>query len=271
MTKNISSANPRNLDSDFLMRTANIMSELPTILLLRGNDTSVAIDSAFARVGELLAVSRVYMMNEKKDGRYLKNCNEWLNTEIAGTISVMPQHDLQHELPSLAPLMHKKHVFGEHARNLPQDLKILWNHKRAAESVLLAPMHKDDDWIGLVGFDSCGQERDWIRIEEAILRMLADLITAAFEHQEIQAMRKKMSVIRNIIVNDQQTPWDEALEDMLIKNQPVSLREFERRFITKILEMYNGNKLRAAKHLDLTWPALDRRCKKLGISVKRKL
>lgn len=273
MTKNMSSANtcsPQASDTDFLMRTTNIMSELPALLLRRGNDTTNAIDSAFAQVGELLAVSRVYLMDEK-DGRYLRNSTEWLNTEIESTVGAMPLHDLENEIPSLKPLICKRPVYGEHARNLPPDLKHLWNNKREAESILLAPLHKDDDWIGLVGFDSCGQERNWFRIEEAIIRMLADLIAAAYEHREIQQMRKKFSVIRTIITNDQQTPWDEALEDMLVKNQPVSLREFERRFITKILEMYNGNKLRAAKHLDLTWPALDRRCKKLGITVKRKI
>jgi transcriptional regulator with GAF, ATPase, and Fis domain len=49
----------------------------------------------------------------------------------------------------------------------------------------------------------------------------------------------------------------------------MTLLDTERSLIIETLALYNGNKLKAAKHLGLTWPSLDRRCKKLGIEVRK--
>ena len=47
------------------------------------------------------------------------------------------------------------------------------------------------------------------------------------------------------------------------------LEEGERRLIVEALNLYNGNKTRAAAHLGIKWAALDRRCRKLGIATAR--
>ena len=44
----------------------------------------------------------------------------------------------------------------------------------------------------------------------------------------------------------------------------------ERSTILDALELYQGNRMQAARHLGLTWNALNRRCKKLGIDVKKR-
>ena len=49
-----------------------------------------------------------------------------------------------------------------------------------------------------------------------------------------------------------------------------SLLDVERRTILDALELHQGNRMQTARHLGLKWAALNRRCKKLGIDVKKR-
>jgi diguanylate cyclase (GGDEF)-like protein/PAS domain S-box-containing protein len=51
------------------------------------------------------------------------------------------------------------------------------------KSVLLIPISVNGEYWGIVGFDSCKQERIWPDVEINILRMLADLIGSAIERE----------------------------------------------------------------------------------------
>ena len=52
-----------------------------------------------------------------------------------------------------------------------------------AKSILLVPVFVDAKYWGMVGFDSCKQERTWLDFEREILRMLADQIGSAIQRE----------------------------------------------------------------------------------------
>ena len=264
------------VNAAFLKDALRFMAGLPEILLpdgLAANTpqtapkvaTDQAITVALAGIGKLLGVSRAYLMLDEEDGRYLRNSHEWVDGKIGPAMYSWPLHDYEKDLPSLKGLMAGKDFYAAHTRDTPPDLhRVL--AMQAVDSVLLVPLTQNGVWIGLMGFDVCEQERDWREEEIALLRHLARLAAVALERRGHLAAQVRLARARAVLCEE------EASERGLVPPVPEnaqSLQTAERSIIVETLNIYQGNRLRAAKHLGLTWAQLDRRCKKLGITMKR--
>lgn len=267
----------------FLKKSLRFLADLPALLLPDGpaprsgadphtapttltDEADRAINAALAATGELLGVSRVYVMQDEEEGRYLRNTHEWADGKIGPAMYSWPLHNYERDLPSLKPLMAGKDFFHIHTKDSPPDLKRVLT-MQAVHSVLLVPLLQGGEWIGLAGFDNCGQERDWREEEIAILRGLARLVAVALERSGYHAAQKRLDRIRKVLDESEAGARKKAVPQ--VPENPESLQAAERRLILETLALYQGNRLRAAKHLGLKWAALDRRCKKLGIEVKK--
>ena len=252
----------RNMTNTYL----RLLSELPSNLMYGGMDLDITINQALHNIGSTLDVSRAYVMLDERDGRYLRNTHEWVQDSVAPAVHSWPLHDYEYDIPSLKPLLENKSVFAGNTKDLPKDLNLVLA-KQDVVSFMFSPMLRDGNWVGLVGLDFCRGERRWTEEEEHVLRIIADLICIALERKQYLTIRKKLDNI-NVILSE--TAYvDDNVRVHPVAGKPMSLKEYERRIVKETLELYHGNKLRAAKHLGLTWPAMDRRCKKLGINVKK--
>ncbi len=248
------------IDMDFLIQLIHVMGDIPALFLAPNNDFDVTVNSALAKIGEHLRVSRVYVMQAGAGGSSLHSTHSWVDHKATQAETVV--QDFEEEIHSLKMLLAGKGVDVMHVRDVSPDIRDLMERQGVA-SVLLAPILRNATWIGLVGLDCGDTEREWSELEMRIARHLADILGMALERREVPVLRQKIASIKAVLADGGQPAAGE-------RDKPVSLRESERRIISETLEMYNGNKLRTAKHLGLTWPALDRRCKKLGIDVKKK-
>lgn len=256
---------------EFVGSALRLMADLPALLFAghagRGGPVDANINAALAATGEFLAVSRVYAMLDEEGGRFLRNTHEWVSRNIGAAMSSWPLHEHKKDIPSLKPLMKGRAFLAAHTRELPPDLRGTLS-EQAVDSVLLAPMNRDGEWIGLVGFDSCGVERDWRAEDADILRHLAGLIALALERKEYLAMRSRLERVRAVLGEEETAPMPTAAHIAIPDGGP-SLVEAERRLIVDTLARHHGNRGAAARQLGIAWAALDRRCKKLGIDVKR--
>lgn len=260
------------LAPEFLRRALDLMAELPGILLAGdgGSDfPDAGINAALKRVGEFLGVSRAYVMLDEDGGRFLRNTHEWVNRNIGPAIPSWPLHDYKKDIPSLKPLMQDRPYLAAHARNLPPDFRQVLE-KQVVDSVLLLPMRRAGAWIGLVGVDNCGAEREWRPEEAAILRCLADLVPTALALAERQDLRQRLEQVHEALGGMFETspPQSPRLDD----GDPgagLSLLAAERKLIIDTLARHRGNRAAAAKQLGIAWAALNRRCKKLGIRVRK--
>ena len=261
------------VNATFLKEALRFTTGLPELLLSGGrpaNDphaaTGEAINASLAGIGELLGVSRVYVMLDEEDGRYLRNTHEWVDGKIGPAMYSWPLHEYEKDLPSLKGLMMGKEFYAAHTKDTPPDLhRVL--AMQAVDSVLMAPLVQNGSWIGLMGFDCCGREREWREEETAMLRHLARLVPVALERRGHLAAQGQLSRIRAVL-DESDVPVRRGPVPPLPEN-PQSLQAAERRMIVETLNLYHGNRLRTAKHLGLTWAQLDRRCKKLGIEVRK--
>lgn len=258
-------------DPEMLRNAIQLMSDISPLVAASGGNSDFAIDEALAMVGRIFSASRVYVMLDEKDGRYLRNTHEWVDERIGPSMFSWPLYDYEYDLPSLKALLDDRDSLFAHTRDLPLDLQTVLSRQKVA-SVLLVPLLRDGFRIGLVGIDYCQGECEFGEAHLIVLRFLAAQVSLALERKQFQSMRSKLASIRALIVDVDPLLVGHKVEEPqeARPSKPVTLLDAERRIIIETLEQYNGNKLKTAKHLGLTWPSLDRRCKKLGIEVKRR-
>lgn len=253
-------------------KALRVLGGLPELIVSSGMNSDYIIDEMLSRVGVLIAASRAYVMVDEKDGKYLRNTHEWVNDRIGPAMFSWPLYDYEYDIPSLKKILAESDLFCGDAADMPQDMHNVLR-KQGVVSFIIAPLIRDGTRIGIVGMDYCEKPCRFDGRHTEILRCLAGLISMTLERKQYQIMRSKVNTIRDCVhamepYIDQAGPDD--AEDSPRPAKPTTLLDAERRIIIETLELYNGNKLKTAKHLGLTWPSLDRRCKKLGIEARRK-
>lgn len=256
----------------FSNASLSLLGELPALITAPTNNMDYAIDEVLSKVGALLAASRVYVMLNEKDGKYLRNTHEWVNQKIGPVMFSWPLYDYEYDLPSLKQIISEQDFYFAHTHSMPQDLSRVLG-KQGVRSIMVAPIERDGSQLGLVGADFCERECEPHSEFPHLFRALSGLISLALERKHYQTMRAKLSAIRTCV--DDIEPLlaghgNDENEQATRPAKPTTLLDAERRIIIETLELYNGNKLKTAKHLGLTWPSLDRRCKKLGIEARRR-
>ncbi len=247
------------------------MHEIPSLIIDSITNIDFAIDETLARIGQILSASRVYVMLDEKGGRYLRNSYEWVDEKFGHSMFSWPLYDYEYDLPSLKKSLAEKDVVCGDVQDMASDLQAIMTKQRI-KSIAITSLRRDKERIGLVGVDFCDREFQWNDQYSMLLRFLASMISIALERKQYQIMRGKLSAIRDCIVEVEPiiAGHQESAKSDSRPAKPITLLDAERRIIIETLELYHGNKLKTAKHLGLTWPSLDRRCKKLGIEAKRK-
>ena len=258
---------------DFLKNALSILKNLPSLIVSSGKNADTAINEALTRVGTLIGASRAYVMLHEKEDKYLRNTHELVNQRIGPVMFSWPLYDYEYDIPSLKKIIANDTVFYGHTRDLPGDLNTVLS-KQGVKSILIAPVVKDRVAIGMVGADFCEIECDFSEPFAEVLQCLAGLVALALERKQQLTILGKLMQIRDTMTElspllEGRAPMEEPSVGIQ-GGRPTTLLDAERKLIIETLEMYNGNKLKTAKHLGLTWPSLDRRCKKLSIEVRRK-
>lgn len=250
-----------------------MISQLPAILLNSSANMDYAIDEVLAKTGGLCDASRAYVMLEEKDGKYLRNTHEWVGQKTGPAMFSWPLYDYEYEISTLKQIITEHEFFFAHTRDVAVELAGVLT-KQGIFSFCVAPITCRNKRIGLIGMDFCETERECRPDFMPVLRNASGLIALAIECKHSQTMRTKLVSIRKCIADIDPLlashPCEDANDTLPRPAKPTTLLDAERRIIIETLELYSGNKLKTAKHLGLTWPSLDRRCKKLGIEVRRR-
>lgn len=264
---------PGSRSDDFREAALKVIAEVPALIVSSGTSADTAIDECLARMGELFGASRSYVLMEEKDGRYLRNTYEWVNQKIVPLMYSWPLLDYEYDIPSVKKVIDDKEVIWGHEHDMEPDMREVLR-KQGVKSIMLASMIRDGKRIGLVGLDYCAAECDKFEEFAPLLRFFSGILNLALERKQYQLVRSKLTTIHNTLADiEPMSPheMESATSNSAMRpSKPMTLLDAERRIIIETLELYNGNKLKTARHLGLTWPSLDRRCKKLGIEVRRR-
>ncbi len=249
-----------------------LLGQLPSLLVNANGNVDACIDDMLARVGTLLAGSRAFVMLDEKDGKYLRNTHDWVDPSSDAVLFSWPLYDYEYDIPSLKRILESGDCYFGLTQEMPEDLERILT-KQGVKSMLVAPVRRDGNRIGMTGVAFRNGAFRPTPACRAVVVALAGLVGLALEKKGYGLLRGRLAVIQKCVAEVAPYLTEVDGEDDHAdarSTKPTTLLDAERRIIIETLELYNGNKLKTAKHLGLTWPSLDRRCKKLGIEVRRR-
>ena len=257
------------------------MLNLPTTLL--EHDADAAINRMLSEVGKALAVSRVYVLTAERDGQILRHTHGWTNTEAGGVSNTWTLFDLTVDLPGLRQFIAGGEPVCDHVRNRPSGSQTLLE-AHGIKSFLLVSLCRGDEWLGVVGFIQSDREREWTENEKKVLAFLARLVNVALEVRLGQKARQRMGKIRELLAVEDGNPptyrqlTSDSASALAVSAQSLAsdeelpgaqmLANAERKVLLDLLERFDHNRARLARHLEISWPALNRRLKRLGIEAR---
>ena len=150
--------------------------------LLRSTNLSVSLPKVMERIGRGAGVDRAHIFlvdSGNLEGRILQH-HVWampgLPTppEFRKAETPMAKIGLAAWLPKLA---RGEPIVG-HVRDFNAEARALFE-RGGVKSVLSIPVFSEGQWLGVIGFDACRTERDWLAAEIDTIGVLAELVGAA--------------------------------------------------------------------------------------------
>ena len=156
------------------------------------------LSGTLAKIGRWCRADRAYLIRFTSDLSHYSNTHEWVAPGITEEL-----HNLQN-IPSATIPMLLDRLRRKERAVLPKVAQL--DERWAAEKSLFAeedirsliclPIFSDDHLVGLIGFDSVREERDWSDEEAALLQILGDLIGVALERMDKEQQLRASEALR---------------------------------------------------------------------------
>lgn len=170
-------------------RQQEILSEI-SLELNSLDDFDNRINNVLSKIGKHVDVSRVYIFEDRPDGRSTDNTFEWCNSEV------VPQMDELQDIPySMIPnwkkiLMENGRVYSENIAELPKDIRAILEPQEIL-SIIVYPLFKNGKFFGFIGFDECTNFRKWPKSDLELLRTISGIIANTFRRRDIEEELKR--------------------------------------------------------------------------------
>jgi len=164
--------------------------------LLMVTDLDSAIHESLRVLGESLDVDRVYIFKNHTDPLtgewYTSQQYEWARQANLAEINNQELQDLPYQ-PIFSKLFERLasgHSYGGPVSTLSVDERIFLE-KESIASILLVPIHINNQFWGFIGFDDCRTPREWSNYEKTTLMTMAGnlggAITQSMTEQELKS------------------------------------------------------------------------------------
>ena len=175
----------------------NLASKINETLSLLGNHTNV---------------SRVYIFEDDAEGKCTTNTYEWCNVGILPQIEELfaISYDF---IPSWKKIFKENgRIFSVDIKELPEDIfQVL--EPQMIKSILVYPLYVQEKFYGFIGFDECIINKNWEQDEIELLRIIANIISNAFERMKFQKqLIESENQLKRAIENTEAGVWDWNIE-----------------------------------------------------------
>lgn len=167
----------------YLYRQQKLLAEISQ-LLNSPADMEVILDAALELIGGHTGACRVYIFESNDSGSAFSNSHEWCNTGVVSRITEL--QEMPHEIfsPWIQLLKGGGSVFLTTVRDLPGSIyQMLADHGN--RSILAFPLYVQSSLYGFIGLSECTYERIWTDEEVDLLRILAGIMSNAFERRTV--------------------------------------------------------------------------------------
>jgi diguanylate cyclase (GGDEF)-like protein/PAS domain S-box-containing protein len=145
----------------------------------------LAIDNSLQKVGQYGSASRSYVFQWNPDGNSMTNTHEWCAPGVESQIQLLQNIDMSPFAWSLSQIKQGKTLSVPDINQLPEvansekeifsDLDI--------KSLIMVPMHINQDTLGFMGFDNVMAAQPWSRNTQNMLEIVAEQIGSAIQRQ----------------------------------------------------------------------------------------
>ena len=163
------------------------------------------IERALAAIGAFSGADRAYVFLLRDDGALADNTHEWCADGIEPQIETLKDIPLHEELPWFAEHIERRRVFHvPKVAELPSEAHPEREFFEALNirSLIVVPMFFKGRPFGFLGFDAVREYRSWTEDDQAILRMVGQILTNALERKRVEeALRESEAKYRRLAEN----------------------------------------------------------------------
>ncbi len=242
------------------------------------------IERALAAIGTFSGADRAYVFLLRDDGALAENTHEWCAEGIEPQSETLKDIPLHEELPWFAEHIERRQVFHvPKVGELPSEAHPERKYFKALDirSLIVVPMFSKGRPIGFLGFDAVRECRTWTEDDQAILRLVGQILTNALERKRVEeALRESEAKYRRLAENSPAVVYQfmmradgsfifpyisESVNDVMGISPEEVLKDS-----SKLLDMvhpedrdsFHAKVLRSADYLDSYHEII--RCKKVG-------
>jgi diguanylate cyclase (GGDEF)-like protein/PAS domain S-box-containing protein len=153
------------------------------------------IQEVLACLGQAVAASRVYIFeNHRNEPGLLRSCQcyEWVANGIAPQIDnpEMQNLPLEQLLPRWVEILKQGQPLYGLVKDFPKSEAEIFAEQEIL-SMAVCPIFVGQKWWGIIGYDDCLEEREWLPVVIETFKMAANLLGAAIEHEQMnKALRE---------------------------------------------------------------------------------
>jgi len=156
------------------------------------------LSETLEKIGRWCRADRAYLIRFSPDLAHYSNTHEWVAPGITAEI-----HNLQNIPSTTIPMLLARLKRKERAA-LPDvaGLDDRWRAEKSLfeeeniQSLISLPIFSGERLVGLIGFDSVREKRDWSDEEAALLQVLGDLIGVAAERMDKERQLRASEALR---------------------------------------------------------------------------
>lgn len=159
--------------------------------LLLDNDWRLYVDEFIARLGIVMAVSRIHVYRHHYDtgDTVLASMEfEWVAEYISPLIDDPYQQNIsykKHKLDRWIAAFSKGESISGNTIDFPQN-ESAWLSKRQIKSIVSSPVITGGECWGFICFEACSEEREWARPELDALKTASSLLGTAILRQKME-------------------------------------------------------------------------------------
>ncbi len=181
-------------------------------------------------IGQFVKTSRVYVFEDFDDGLFSKKTYEWRNSNVQTERYGLDEIS-HNDVPSLKKMLIKdKIINSQNISELPQDLQELLK-PLGMKSVLIFPIYMRKQFRGFVGFDEYERDRIWDNNEIEFLNTITNIISTAYEQQEVELMlAERESQTKTILETTSEGWWviNKSFETVDVNNSMCQMLGYTR-------------------------------------------
>jgi len=159
--------------------------------LLKNRKIVDAISTGLHQLGDAVEADRCYLFENFRDQEsgqdFCKQRLEWASHATEPQLDNPELQDFPHSTSDLFfDTLKARTPFKYLIKNLPESVLKTVLSSQDIVSILVLPIHVDNEFWGFVGFDDCNSEREWSEAETSILASFATSIANAIIRRRIE-------------------------------------------------------------------------------------